>query len=84
MDVDYINSPDPFIRAINNFQENVIYQAVDVYDDEQPEFDCFQSINTGDYYISDCWVCNRYGDIHPEYNCSPVPVHVDSLGKIVA
>jgi hypothetical protein len=31
--------------------------------------------------IGDCWIVDRRGNKHPGYNVSPVPFHVDQLGK---
>jgi hypothetical protein len=30
--------------------------------------------------IGDCWPCTARGDIDPDYNVAPVPVHASSLG----
>jgi hypothetical protein len=31
------------------------------------------------HYIGDCWIVNKDGEIHPGYNCSPVPFNINSL-----
>lgn len=35
------------------------------------------------YEIFDAWVCDPFGNIHPGYNASPIPVHRDSLEELV-
>jgi hypothetical protein len=37
------------------------------------------AVNTGDYYICDCWIVSKSGAVHPGLNNSPVPVNRDSI-----
>ena len=57
----------------------VIYMAVAPYDESRPEFDCYNPVETGEWWIVDCWPCDMHGNIHPGYNVSPVPVHTENL-----
>lgn len=33
------------------------------------------------YFITDCWIVNDKGEIHPGYEGSPVPVRFDDVGE---
>ena len=60
-----------------------IYRANVPYDEERPEFDCYNPAYSGDFYMVDCWPCTDSGEIHPGYNVCAVPVHTSNLGEIV-
>lgn len=66
-------------------KSNNIYQAKrgKIYDPEQKQFNCYRPVYDGSFFTLDCWVCDKEGNIHPGYNISPVPVHVDNLGRVV-
>jgi hypothetical protein len=34
-------------------------------------------------WMGDCWIVDIDGNVHPEYNVSPIPLHADSLGEVV-
>ena len=65
--------------------QNVIYKAKrgHVYDSESNRFNCYMPVHTGKYQVVDCWVCDQSGNIHPGYNCSPVPVFSGNLGVAI-
>ena len=54
-----------------------------IYDDDNPQFNCYSPVFEGEFTIVDCWVCTKDGEIHPGYNVSPVPVYVGYLGKMI-
>ncbi|MBF0230975.1 MAG: hypothetical protein HQK63_15510 [Desulfamplus sp.] len=57
-----------------------------IYRTDRPKdrrYDCYTPCETGDYCIVDCWVCDEYGNIHPGFNCSGVPVFTEYLGQVV-
>ena len=67
------------------FVEGVIYRADgDPYDEDSPQYDCYQPALTGDFDICDCWICDEHGNIHPGYGQSSVPVCAEALGDPVA
>lgn len=35
--------------------------------------------DNGQYYAVDCWIVDRFGNIHPGYNVSPVPVNCENI-----
>ena len=68
------------------FLRGVIYKAIEPYDDDLPEYDCYTpniDADPEELYCFDCWVCNEQGDLHPEFDRSPVPVRTERLGKAV-
>ena len=46
-------------------------------------YDCYSPCETGDYCIIDCLVCDELGNVHPDFNCSGVPIYTDILGPVV-
>jgi hypothetical protein len=34
-------------------------------------------------YIGDCWECDAYGNINPEFSNSPVPHYASDIGTLV-
>ena len=74
----------------NTFIEGKIYRSLDEdtrqpdpYDDEAPEYDCYQPTTTGNFWLCDCWVVDSEGRQHPGYE-SAVPVRRESLGEVVS
>jgi len=68
------------------FLRDVIYKAIELYDDEMPQYDCYTpdiDANSNEMYCFDCWVCDEKGNLHPGINRSPVPVRKENLGKAV-
>jgi hypothetical protein len=61
----------------------LIYQAYSPHDESRPEFDCYNPVYTGLWWVVDCWVCNSKGEIHPGHNVAAVPVGVSGLGDPV-
>lgn len=57
-----------------------IYEAVELYDLDSPEYDCYMPCFSGCFAIVDCWICDKQGNIHPGYNICGVPVNVDNIG----
>ena len=57
----------------------LIYQADVPHDEDRPEYDCYSPVETGRWWMVDCWVCNAAGEIHPGYNVAAVPVHANGL-----
>ncbi len=62
-----------------------IYKLIDgpAMDDNLPQYDCVRPAmdDNGQFVIVDCWLTDSDGNIHPEYNISPVPIHVDGIGE---
>lgn len=57
-----------------------IYRAEEPHDPERPEFDCYMpATDMEECWMADCWICNEFGEVHPDYNVSPVPVHAGSI-----
>ena len=65
------------------FKSAKIYKLIngDHYDDEYGEgFDHVETYGDSDgSYITDCWVVNSDGDVHPGYENSPVPIRFDRV-----
>ena len=71
------------------FIEGQIYRAIDEdsgnpkpYDSETPEYDCYESAMTGDFFLGDCWVVDSKGNRHPGYSEDAVPVRRGCLQRI--
>jgi hypothetical protein len=47
------------------------------------QYNCYSPCFTGDFGIVDCWVCDEFGNINPDFNCSGVPIDVSGLGAVV-
>ena len=74
----------------NAFIEGQIYRSInersgklDPYDDDAPEYDCYQPTATGDFWLCDCWVVDSEGRQHPGIDRSAVPVRKGCLGEVV-
>ena len=65
------------------FKSNTVYRLKDPerYDDEYGVgFDRIETYGDCDgMFITDCWVVNSEGDIHPGYESSPMPVRYDDV-----
>jgi hypothetical protein len=46
-------------------------------------YNCYSPCMSGDFGIVDCWVCDEFGNVHPEFNCYGVPTNTDVLGSVV-
>ncbi|MFA5571627.1 MAG: hypothetical protein WDA42_00850 [Candidatus Bathyarchaeia archaeon] len=67
------------------FIEGVLFEAErGPYDPSKPKYAYYVPVHTGDYSICDCWVTDAYGNTHPGYSNSPVPISIDDLGSPVA
>ena len=47
------------------------------------QYNCYSPCFTGDFGIVDCWVCDEFGNINPDFNCSGIPIDVSGLGEVV-
>ena len=56
------------------------YSQVDEFNPDGIRYDRAKATtgSTG-MFITDCWICDRYGNRHPGYSNSPVPVRWDSI-----
>lgn len=54
-----------------------------IYGMDNPQYDCYRPVNTGNWSVFDAWVCDKFGNVHPGYNSSPVPILAERLGKVV-
>ena len=61
----------------------IIYAALALYDEDRPEFDCYNPITTGSWWMVDCWPCTAAGRVHPGANVCAVPIHTSNLGAPV-
>ena len=63
----------------------LIYKAKHgcIYDDDQPQYNCYCPVKTGNFNLIDCWICTEDGNLHPGVDCVPVPVDPKDFGKIV-
>jgi len=72
------NNPRNYVPA------PAIYEAMSTYDENKPEFDCYRPVDyVEDCYIGDCWICDKYGNVHPDYCNSPVPIDASNIGALV-
>jgi hypothetical protein len=55
------------------------YKAVQIYDEDFPQFNYYQPTQSGDFYMVDCWVIDKNGNKHPGIDVCPVPIDVDDL-----
>ena len=75
----------------NAFIEGQTYRSInedtgklEPYDDEAPDYDCYQPTETGAFWVCDCWVVDSEGRQHPGYSESAVPVRKGCLGGVVS
>lgn len=66
------------------FKSKTVYKLKDPkhFDDEEygEGYDHVETYGECDgMHITDCWVVNNKGEIHPGYNGSPVPVRFDDI-----
>ena len=68
---------------MSRFQSGITYPLKDPtsYDDEFGEgYGYAQAYGNCDgMIITDCWIVNKAGDIHPGMDECPVPIHIDDL-----
>ena len=69
-----------FTGLIYRAKRGHIYRT---YTKRDLRYDCYSPCETGDYCIVDCWVCDELGNVHPDFNCSGVPIDTDILGPVV-
>ena len=69
-----------FTGLIYKAKRGHIYRT---YTKRDRRYDCYRPCETGDYCIVDCWVCDELGNVHPDFNCSGVPIDTDILGPVV-
>lgn len=64
-------------------QKSLVYtiKPEAIYWDNESEFHFVHPVYecTSLTSIVDCWIVNAKGEIHPGYNCSPVPVSVSNI-----
>lgn len=66
------------------FTKGSIYTLEDgPYDDNNKKYDCVMPVydDNGEFYVVDCWITDKKGNVHPGYNVSPVPILVEDFGK---
>lgn len=64
--------------------ENDVYKAKQIYDEDQPQFDCYQIARTFEHpniTIIDCWICDDKGNYHPDVDHCPIPIDINFLGE---
>jgi hypothetical protein len=70
------------ITKVAHVTENQIYQIPgEIYDEEHPEFDCYMPEYTGDFWIVDCLICDKNGNLHPNIQ-KGVPVYTEHMKRI--
>lgn len=63
-------------------QANKIYRIPGyIYDEERPEFNCFMPEYTGEFWIVNCLICDKMGNIHPDYQ-KGVPVYTERMNPV--
>jgi hypothetical protein len=70
--------------SVSFLSSKLIYAAVEPHDEEYPEYNCYRPVDSGRYFMLDCWVCDEQGNVHPEYNACGVPVRAENIGEAVA
>lgn len=63
---------------------NMIYKALNVFEEEMSKYDHYLCCFSGDFSIVDCFPCTKYGKIHPGYNHIGSPVNTSNLGDPIA
>lgn len=53
------------------------------YTKSDKKYNCYSPCFSGGFGIVDCWVCDEFGNVHPDFNCSGVPVSVSVLGAVI-
>ena len=69
-----------------SFKKATVYRLKDPerYDDEEygEGYDHVETYGDCDgMFITDCWIVNDKGKIHPGYKDSPIPVRFDDVGE---
>lgn len=69
-----------------SFKKNTVYRLKDPdrFDDEDygTGYDHVETYGDCDgMWMTDCWVVNDKGEIHPGYNGSPVPVRFEDVSE---
>lgn len=71
------------ISGVTFVDKNSVYQIPGfIYDEERPEFNCLIPVYTGDFWIVDCWICDKDGNVHPHYSVAGVPIHTEQMVRI--
>ena len=69
------------MTATGVFQKDRLYRLKDpaTYDDEYGQGYCLCRPVGGEYPITDCWIVNADGEVHPGLCNSPVPVRIEDV-----
>jgi len=84
------NESANFMKQPRFLSRFLIYKGVEcgscnfIYDEDAPEYDCFIPVSSGRFHVTDCWICNEHGEIHPGYAVAGVPVNCDDIGEPIA
>lgn len=70
-------------KGIHNvMRAGLIYKAIEPYDDENPQYNCYvPAPYADDCYIGDCGIFDEDGNQHPDIPYTPI--HVDNLGEVL-
>jgi hypothetical protein len=69
---------------VSFLSSKLIYAAVEPHDKEHPEYNCYRPVESGRYFMLDCWVCDEEGNVHPGYDVAGVPVRAENIDEAVA
>lgn len=50
-----------------------------VLDETWPEFKYMVPVESGKFWIVDCWIVNESGAVHPDYSVAGIPVHTRNM-----
>ena len=74
IDLEDLFKETPFVSA-HVLYFSTLESTHGLFDDEYPDYKYFVPLHTGRFDLVDCWVVNRNGDVHPDYDAAGVPIH---------
>lgn len=58
----------------------IAYEKQDfIYDEDRPQFRYFVPIESGKCWMTDCWIIDESGNVHPGYSVAGVPVNTSGF-----
>lgn len=50
-----------------------------IYDEANPRYTFLIPVDSGNFYLCDCWIVDRNGNKHPGYSVCPVPIRTEGM-----
>lgn len=62
-----------------NVIANLKYRAIELFDEDLPQFNYYIPTQSGDFYLVDCWIVDSKNNKHPNIDKAPIPINVTAF-----